>query len=131
MSVESELFTRLTSVSSVTALLGTRIYPLILPQNPTLPAAQYAMIDATPRENLFANAGLYRYELQIDIFADKYADVVTGENVVRKALQGYDNIGTGNIQAIHHMMSTDDFEKEIANFKKVLRFSVWYSRENP
>lgn len=132
MSLESQIITRLNAFPAVASLLGTRIYPLILPQNPTLPAAQFNVVDATPRENLFAKAGLYRYEIQIDIFTNTYAEVVTGENVVRLALQGYDNLGSGgDIQAIHHLMSFDDYEKEIANYKKVLRFSVWYGRENP
>ena len=131
MSVESEIKNRLTTDASVTAVFGTRIYPLVLPQNPTLPGAQYAIIDGTPRENLFAKAGLYRFEIQIDIFANKYSEVVSGEDAIRRSLQSYDNVGTGSIQAIHHIMSMDDFEKEIANYKKVLRFSVWYTRQNP
>lgn len=131
MSVESEIKTKLNTDVTVTAILSTRIYPLILPQNPTLPAAQYAIIDGPPTDNLAGKAGLYRFELQIDIFANRYKQAVEAENVVRKSLQGYTNIGSGNIQGIYHLMSSDDYEKEIANFKKVMRFSVWYGRENP
>jgi hypothetical protein len=131
MSVESEVKTRLSTDINVLAILGERIYPVILPQNPILPAAQYVIMDAAPTINLSAKAGLYRYEMQIDIFARKYSEVVNAENIVRKSLQSYSNIETGSIQAIHHLMSSDDFEKEISDYKKIMRFSIWHNRENP
>ena len=41
MSVETELRGALTGNGAVAALVGTRVYPVVLPQNPTLPAIVY------------------------------------------------------------------------------------------
>jgi len=54
MSFESELFDRVTTHGSTQPLIGTRFYPLNLPQSPTYPAATYRRVSTAPvyaREN--------------------------------------------------------------------------------
>lgn len=42
--LEAALFTRLTTHAGLAAIIGTRAYPVLLPQNPTLPAVVYQRI---------------------------------------------------------------------------------------
>lgn len=48
MSLETKLFGYLSTVPALSALIGTRLYPQSLPQEPVLPAATYLQVSAKP-----------------------------------------------------------------------------------
>ncbi len=54
MSLESDLYTALTGNAALTALVGTRIKPDVLPQGTTPPAIAYQRI-STPRHQVFGS----------------------------------------------------------------------------
>lgn len=72
MSAETTLYGVLAADAGVTALAGTRIYPLLLPQEPTLPAITYQRISTTAVHTRSGN-GLAFVRLQLDCFAATYA----------------------------------------------------------
>ena len=56
--LEQALFTRLDGFAGLTSLVVSRIYPLILPQNPTLPAVTYQRIDGIREDGIAGSHGL-------------------------------------------------------------------------
>jgi hypothetical protein len=48
MSAETELFDALTDAAAVAALVGTRVYPDLVPQEQALPAIGYARLSTEP-----------------------------------------------------------------------------------
>lgn len=89
MSLESALYTLITADAGTAALIGTRCYPLVLPQDPTLPAARYAIISAVPVTTHDAPGGLVRARVQVDSYASTYAGARTLADTIRAALDGY------------------------------------------
>lgn len=71
--VEEAVRSRVIGYAGVTALIGTRMYPVKLPQDVTYPALTYAVI-AAPREHLMvADAGVIGALIQVSVWAETMA----------------------------------------------------------
>lgn len=84
--LEQALYTRLSGFAGLTALVSTRIYPLVLPQNPTLPAVTYQRIDGLREEGIAGSHGLAHPRIQIDAWASSYTSAKAVAVQVRSAL---------------------------------------------
>lgn len=71
MSAETDLYARLISNATIADEAGTRIYPVILPDNVTYPAITYSVVSQVPE----ASYGCDQFRFQIDIWAATYAAV--------------------------------------------------------
>lgn len=100
MSIETYLYTHLTSTSTaVAAIIGTRCYPAHLPQDVTLPAVRYQSIDrpeflANPRVTTLR---LVQKRIQIDAFAASYSATKALEAVLIPALYAFNRTVNGCI----------------------------------
>lgn len=87
MSIESAVYTRLAGYAGVSALVGTRIYPLYLPQTPTYPCIAYRKQDATPISLLSADTNIIESRFEIGSFSNTFDQMISLENEVRLAMQ--------------------------------------------
>lgn len=71
MTVEDLVCERLAATSGVTALVGTRIYQLVLPQKPTLPAVRVQLIDDPSAYHLRGESKVTKARVQVDAYAGK------------------------------------------------------------
>lgn len=71
MTVEDVVCERLASDTAVAALVGTRVYQLILPQKPTLPAVRVQLIDDPSLYHLRGSEDTARARVQVDAYADE------------------------------------------------------------
>ena len=87
--IQEAIYTRLQAVAGLTALVGTRVYPRLMPQNPTYPAITYLLI-ASPRERAMgSDPGIVHSRWQFDVW-DNDRDVVRDvTEQLRKALERY------------------------------------------
>ena len=92
MSLETELVTRLEDDAGVGAVAGDRFYPIILRQNPTLPATVYRRISGPRLQNLTGNAGRGTARIQFDHWSKTYVEAQALAAAVRESLNGF--IGT-------------------------------------
>jgi hypothetical protein len=80
---------RLLAVTAFTAIVDERVYPLILPQSPTLPATRVQQIDRDDPMHLRGTIGLISSRVQVDHFAkassgvDPYAKAHDMANAAR------------------------------------------------
>jgi hypothetical protein len=89
MTLETELRAYTLADATVAGLVGTRMYPQKLPQNPTLPALVYQRID-TRREHAHDGPDqLPRPRMQIAAWASSSATAWDVVNAVRERLDGY------------------------------------------
>lgn len=116
---ETELFTALSSAATVTALCGTRIYPLVLPKDPTLPAIDYKFVGGSNTPT-FDSMGAQRYRVEVNCWGDTYLDAVTLRNAVIKALSGY-NSGS---MSISFLMPQDFFDDDLLQYRALAEFYV-------
>ena len=86
---EEELHVRLKDALFDT--VGSRVYPMYLPQNASLPALVYNVISKTPENNLENSPTLEKIKVQVDAWATTYAGVknlaVFTRNAMRNRLQ--------------------------------------------
>jgi hypothetical protein len=71
MTVIEAVRTRLLQIDALTALVGTRIYALKLPQSPTLPAMRLQQIGREELTHLRGSTGIYRARVQVDAVTEE------------------------------------------------------------
>ncbi len=87
--ISEELFAYLSSDPGVSALVGTRIYPERLPQEPTYPCLLYLRVDITPDYSQDGEDETHNGRWQISAFAKTYSDSQSLVSVVRQAMRGW------------------------------------------
>jgi len=71
--LENKIYQHLSTVSGVSTHIAARIYPLKLPQNPTIPAITYQRIDTRRFYTLNGDNGAGEIpRMQIDIWSTSY-----------------------------------------------------------
>lgn len=93
MNAEKAIYARLAAVAGVTSLVGTRIYPMKAPQNPTFPMIVFQRISAERIGNLGADTDMVEARIQVschDSGSDAYDGIKSLANQVRLALQRSD-----------------------------------------
>jgi hypothetical protein len=118
MSFESDLRTYLIAAESpanaVQALISTRMYPVVLPQNVTFPAASYTTISAVRGHTMQGPDNLPAQRVQIDAWALTYAQARALADAIRERIDGFrDAMGSTAVQGIffdteRHLHETDD-----------------------
>jgi len=89
MSIDSSLYTRLSTYAGLIALTSTRIYPPPVPQNPTYPLVTYQEIDRVPVKVMGTNAGVVHIRYQIDSWASTLAAAKAVAAQIALALDNY------------------------------------------
>lgn len=84
--IEEALFSRLTGLAGLSALIGSRVYPCLLPQGTEKPACYYE-IDQTRRESTDQADENYRItDLTVTVVADSYRSAKAVTEQVELAL---------------------------------------------
>lgn len=78
----------LVNTPAMTALVGTRIYPVELPTNPTLPAIAFKLIGEQSQAT-FNTDGYQRKRIEFAIHALTYLEAITIKAALVKALNRY------------------------------------------
>lgn len=72
MTIEAAIFALLTNDAGVSALVSSRVYPNIKPQNPTLPAISYRRVSHQDYHAFSVDAEVRTARFQLDIWASTY-----------------------------------------------------------
>jgi len=104
--------TYLLTKSTITDIVGTRIYPAILPQNAELPAIVYDVIGGRPDDVLTGASGSFRANVDLDCISTNH---ITSNNLaeqVRLVVQGY--FGAMGDEQVNAARLTGRFEQYLA-----------------
>lgn len=136
MTLEEGLYSRLSSTAALTALVGKRIYPVVLPPNVVYPAVTYQRISG-PRVHTMGNdPGLAYPRFQISCWHRDISDPQKGygqvkavAEQVRLALQNQKNTtwGSVTIQAVLFDDDTDIYDPGAQTYQVALDFVIWYA----
>lgn len=127
MSISSDLRTFLLADATLTTLIGTRMYPLVLPQDPTVPAITYQIISGHRFHSTDGACGLSTPRIQYDCWAATYLEVESLFEALRKRLDGYQGLaGSSQVQAAFFESERDDYEDEAKLYRRSADFFVWY-----
>lgn len=127
--IEDGLFAYLSGQSNINTVVGNRIYPSVLPQEPVLPAIVYSNIGGVPIALQNAKPVLERTRFQIDCYALSAREAKNLANEVRQSLESYVGaMGLLNVQAvfvIEHGMS--DFDDVPNDFRIISEYEIWHT----
>lgn len=83
------IYKKLTDTPAVTALVGTRIYPVTVPQQAAPPFIRTNLISTTPIDSKNGPADTDQHRVQIDCIATSYTQALTIAQAVRTALDRF------------------------------------------
>ena len=128
--LEEVLVAHLSAYDGLTALISVRIYPLILPQSPTLPALTYQRIDG-PREHCMSeDAEVARPRIQIDTWAETDASAKAVATQVRTALQRWADATTSPVVLDSLLDNDEDSYEPDTNIYRVRQdWIIWHREE--
>lgn len=132
MSVESQIVARLTGFVGLTALISSRVYPVIIPQKTSLPAVCYQRI-STNRPSCFGgDAGIVQARFQIDCLAESEPGSTSGARAVASqvisALQRWrSSAGSPTVHDVFIDNQSEDYEPETKIHRVIVDIIVWYS----
>lgn len=109
-SPEAVLRTALVGNTSVTSMVGTRIYPLLAPKTAALPFITWRRSGISREHTLAGPMGMPNVSVEMQSFAATYEDVRQLADRVRVVLDGYG--GTVNNVEVKHVsleQESDDF----------------------
>lgn len=120
MTVEASLYTRLSTWPALLALVSDRVYPMILPQNCTLPAVTYQRIASQPRVlAMGTDPGMARPRFQITAWAVDFDTARAVIDVCRLALERWRSSGS-SIDDGYVVMELDNYDPETLEYSSII-----------
>jgi hypothetical protein len=90
MTMLTDLVQYINTVSAVTSLVSTRVYPGVLPQAASLPAITYSQVSAVRVRQLNRGpAGKSRHRVTINCWGSTYAQARSVATAVRQSIDGF------------------------------------------
>ncbi len=115
MTIAHLVYAKLAGNSGVAALVSTRIYPVILPQDPTTPAISYQRISNTEQDG---TSTLRETRYQVDCWDDDFSSVQSLADAVRTALEEWtDTDQTPRVKMARVVGEFDTFEGETGLYR--------------
>lgn len=130
--IEKALFACITTDSTISALMGLRLFPNKIPQGQPMPTAEYKQ-EAGKREQMMSGpAGMVNSQYTVICYGESYSAAKGLAEAVRKRLDGFRGVVEG--VTIDVMMLIDEVDKpefkpgtDILNrYGKELTFVVWF-----
>ena len=90
------IYSRLSTDGSITAYVGTKIYPDITPQNVQYPFVVYTIVNSLPVDFKDGQSNLEEITLQIDVYTQSYDDTQDLANLIRNRLDRF----TGTVEGV-------------------------------
>jgi hypothetical protein len=129
MIIDEGLYSYLTGVTAVSTLISTRLYPLEMPQNVTLPAACYQLI-SDPMAPGYTHQGptnLLMPRFQIDCYAATSLAAAQLARAVRVALDGYvGSMGSLTVAVAQVVAGRAAYEDEPRRFRCSIDVQIQY-----
>lgn len=133
MKAEKVIHYRLSNAAGVTAIVGSnpaRIYPMVIPETPTMPCISYQVIDSDRVQSVNTDPGIANVRIQVTCWAKTYADVKSLAEQVRLALERYGSWPSGlavdgvTVYDIKIGSEADSFEPTLMVYAQATDYTV-------
>ena len=124
------IYSRLSTDGSITAYVGTKIYPDITPQNVQYPFVVYTIVNSLPVDFKDGQSNLEEITLQIDVYTQSYDDTQDLVNLIRNRLDRFTGTAEGiDVQTIKYMSSDSQvFNAELSVYWMSIDFMAKMKR---
>ena len=130
MSLAADLFTALSGSAGITAVVGARIYPKVMPEATPLPGPTlvYKDLDSTLTLTHSGPSGLREAHFQFDVYATTEEDADAGADAVNAFLSTFSGtVGGTAFQGAVHIREAGSYERETRLFRALVEWGIWYT----
>lgn len=114
--------------SDIATIVGTRIFPVVLPQGETRASIVYTRISGQGDHHMRGPSGLSQTRFQIDAWAQKADDAAFLANLVKLRVDGFSGTFDGGaIQGAFFDTERDDYDSEVKMHRVSRDYLVWQS----
>lgn len=126
-SLEADLFAAITASGDVTALVATRVFPDVAPQDAALPLMVVTVIDDVPASTLNGNVGatLSNARVQVDAYAKTRAEAAAVAAAVKGALGDLKTAKAGGLDVWASTSGRNLYDDETQSYRVLTEFNVW------
>lgn len=117
--VEEDLFYQLSTYAGLSTYVDDRIFPIIMPQNPTFPAITYQRISTNRTQAMDGATGHENPWFQIDIWSENYSEL----KAIEIQLLGAMDAATAYTSLLQNRQ--DQYESGLEIYRATLDFSAW------
>ena len=114
--IEAELVAQLKANSTLTGLVGTRIYPLTAPQNVVIPYITYQIVNCRSMQCVSGNTYQENIRVQIDCWSLNYGQAVSIKDAVKASISQW--------KSSSDISFMDGFESDTKLFRKMIDFKI-------
>ena len=107
--------------AGLSALVGSKVFALVIPQGTKLPCITFQRIGGMPANTLSGHSGLEEIDLQIDVWARDYDEAKAIAKAVRAAMPP-----SGPRFSAHLIEDQDLYEDGTNYFRVNMEFKVWF-----
>ena len=107
--------------AGLSALVGNKVFALVIPQGTKLPCITFQRIGGRPANTLSGHSGLEEIDLQIDVWARDYDQAKAIAKAVRAAMPP-----SGPRFSAHLIEDQDLYEDGTNYFRVNMEFKVWF-----
>jgi hypothetical protein len=128
--IEEDLVAYLRENSSIAALVGDDIMPLVLDQDPSLPALVYQRVDGPREGSQDGPSGLAHPRIQFSCWDETHLGALTLASALRIALDGFRGTMSGRlISGIKIVNDLDDYDSMTGRYRVIVDAIVWHREE--
>lgn len=107
--------------AGLSALVGSKVFALVIPQGTKLPCITFQRIGGMPANTLSGHSGLEEIDLQIDVWARDYDEAKAIAKAVRSAMP------PSGPQFGAHLIEDQDLYEDGTNYFRVsMEYKVWF-----
>ena len=107
--------------AGLSALVGNKVFALVIPQGTKLPCITFQRIGGMPANTLSGHSGVEEIDLQIDVWARDYDEAKAIAKAVRAAMPP-----SGPRFSAHLIEDQDLYEDGTNYFRVSMEFKVWF-----
>lgn len=124
--IAEALQTYILADATVAGLVGSRMYPAILPQDPTMPAITYQYISGASVISNDGPTGLENPTFQIDHWSSSYSQMDALFEAVRKRINGASGTFSGvEVQGIFLVRKRDLYDNDAKLHRRTADYEIW------
>jgi hypothetical protein len=129
--VETGIVKLLTATPAISALVGTKIYPVVLPNDfplSDLPAVTYQTVSASTDMNLDRSV-LETKRIDINVFAGRYLDAKSVHAAIAEVLAGFSGTLPNGVEILEIVpgVQVDDYSSNAQVYKSLTEYTVLYA----
>jgi len=135
--IGKDLRTYLQTKSTVTDLIGTRMFPRMLPQGESLPAIIFSVIGSTTENKITGASGGVRVVIQLDCYAETHIQANDLAEQVRLVLHGYtgaagdSTIGHALLDNKREMFDAPTDASDVPSYRVMMEWEILHNETIP